>query len=97
MWTRKDKNDAGVSFIVGTSETGKHGTQAVRFSKDHWTEAEAKKWWSKNKTRFTKTWTPADWIKRKKKKLKESRLVPTPAERELQNMLGVSERTPEER
>jgi|10_taG_2_1085330.scaffolds.fasta_scaffold02707_7 hypothetical protein len=74
MWTRQDKNDAGVSFIVGTLKTGKHGTQAVRFSKDHWTESEAKKWWGKNKGRFTKTWTPSDWTKWKKKKLKEAKL-----------------------
>tara|TARA_R110002020_G_scaffold393357_5_gene603629 strand:- start:121 stop:1095 length:975 start_codon:yes stop_codon:yes gene_type:complete len=74
MWTRQDKNDKGISFIVGTLKSGKHGTQAVRFSKEHWEEPAAKKWWGKNKKRFTKTWTPSDWTAWKKKKLKEAKL-----------------------
>tara|TARA_R110002051_G_scaffold314983_2_gene392817 strand:- start:314 stop:1285 length:972 start_codon:yes stop_codon:yes gene_type:complete len=73
MWTRHDKKDAGISFIVGTLKAGGHGTQAVRFSKDKWAEPDAKKWWCKNKGRFTKTWGPPDWAKWEKK-LKESKL-----------------------
>jgi len=74
MWTRQDKNDTGISFIVGTLKTGKHGTQAVRFSKNHWTEPQAKTWWNKNKGRFTKTWGVDDWVQWKKNRLKEAKL-----------------------
>lgn len=66
FWRRKDENDAGIGYVMGKEKSGKTSTQAIRFNKNKWTEAEAKKWWNKNKSRFTKTWTEKDWSKWKK-------------------------------
>ena len=64
MWTKKDKEYEGLSYIVGVlKKDGSIGTQAVRFGKNHWTEETANEWWKKHKDLYVKTWTQKDWDK----------------------------------
>ena len=56
----------GVKFIVGDlNNSGKKAVQAIRFSKDSWTEDKATEWWNTHKDKFEKTWTQSDWDKAK--------------------------------
>jgi hypothetical protein len=61
VWTRKDPRAKGITHIIGIMRDGSYGTQAIRFDRDHWTEAEAAHWWAKNGRRFRKVWSPEDW------------------------------------
>jgi hypothetical protein len=47
---RRKSSTSGVSYVMGKAE-GKNVIQAVRFDRDKFSEAEAAKWWSKNKGR----------------------------------------------
>lgn len=49
---RRKSSTPGVSYVMGKSkDTGETVIQAVRFDKGKFTEAEAGKWWAKNKGR----------------------------------------------
>jgi hypothetical protein len=72
MWTEKDNNFQGISYIVGIlKENNEKTIQAIRFNKNIWSEEKASQWWSENKNNYTKLWQDKDWDdwKRIKKEL----------------------------
>jgi hypothetical protein len=73
FWTRPDPRAKGITHIIGVLNDGRFATQAIRFDRDHWTESEAARWWSRNSRRFRKIWQPEDWKERNESLLAESK------------------------
>jgi len=61
FWRKPDKNEEGISYVVGMLKNGKFATQAIRFNTNIWHEEKAGQWWEQNKGRFQKVWTNQDW------------------------------------
>lgn len=61
-----EKAPKGIQFLVGELEdSGDMSLQAIRFSREKWSENEAGEYWDKVKDKrgFEKTWTQSDWDK----------------------------------
>jgi hypothetical protein len=73
FWTRKDPSASGITHIIGVLHDGMFATQAIRFDRDQWSEAEAARWWTRNSRRFRKAWKPKDWDRRDEEVLAEGK------------------------
>lgn len=47
---------AGVTAIVGVLRSRGKAYQSLRFSRSHWTEAQARAWWKKHEHEFERRW-----------------------------------------
>lgn len=51
---KKDKDEEGISYVMGRNEDGSVVVQAIRFDLSLWSEKKAKTWWKKNAKRFNR-------------------------------------------
>lgn len=71
-WRKKDKDEPGISFVMGEKKDGTTTVQAIRFDLSKWDENSAGAWWKKNRSKYNKTWKDSDWKKENKSKRKKA-------------------------
>ncbi len=74
FWTEQDKDDKGISYIMGELKSGGTEVRAIRFNKSKWSESKAATWWNKNKSGFKKSWSDKNWAAWKKEQRKKAML-----------------------